>query len=114
MEQVDSIYRATTSEQVGFCLVQKCQHWLHGTCLFSFCISKGDLYNKAAEMASAAMKGRLAHKYYEAAEQAYACELDADDDDENSWASVCSLSVIVFLQPSDESSFCFRYSHPIT
>jgi hypothetical protein len=37
-------------------------------------LNKGDLYNKAAEMATAAMKGRLAHKYYEAAEQAYALE----------------------------------------
>jgi elongation factor 2 kinase len=34
----------------------------------------GDLFNKAAEMATAAMKGRLANKYYEAAEEAYAME----------------------------------------
>lgn len=34
----------------------------------------GDLFNKAAEMATAAMKGRLAHKYYEAAEEAYGLE----------------------------------------
>ena len=31
-------------------------------------------------MASAAMKGRLAHKYYESAEQAYASELDGDEE----------------------------------
>jgi hypothetical protein len=42
----------------------------------------GDLYNKAAEMATAAMKGRLAHKYYEAAEEAYA--LEPDEEGQNS------------------------------
>jgi hypothetical protein len=42
----------------------------------------GDLFNKAAEMATAAMKGRLAHKYYEAAEEVYA--LQPDDESENS------------------------------
>jgi len=42
----------------------------------------GDLYNKAAEMATAAMKGRLAHRYYEAAEEAYA--LEPSEDSENS------------------------------
>jgi hypothetical protein len=43
---------------------------------------KGDLFNKAAEMATAAMKGRLAHKYYEAAEEAYS--LEPDEEVENS------------------------------
>ncbi len=38
----------------------------------------GDLFNKAAEMATAAMKGRLANKYYQAAEEAYALESDED------------------------------------
>jgi hypothetical protein len=47
-----------------------------------FLLLKGDLFNKAAEMATAAMKGRLAHKYYEAAEEAYA--LEPDDEGENS------------------------------
>ena len=32
----------------------------------------GDLYNEAAEGAMAAMKGRLANKYYALAEEAYA------------------------------------------
>ena len=32
----------------------------------------GDLYNEAAEGATAAMKGRLANKYYMLAEEAYA------------------------------------------
>jgi elongation factor 2 kinase len=36
----------------------------------------GDLFNKAAEMATAAMKGRLANKYYQSAEEAYALESD--------------------------------------
>ena len=77
---MDSIYRATTSEQVRFCQVQGLSTNCITRVYFPLRISKGDLYNKAAEMASAAMKGRLAHKYYEAAEQAYASELD----DENS------------------------------
>ncbi|CAF5010083.1 unnamed protein product, partial [Rotaria sp. Silwood1] len=38
----------------------------------------GDLFNKAAEMATAAMKGRLANKYYMAAEEAYALEPDEE------------------------------------
>jgi len=38
----------------------------------------GDLFNKAAEMATAAMKGRLANKYYQAAEDAYALEPDEE------------------------------------
>ena len=42
---------------------------------FSF---SGDLFNKAAEMATAAMKGRLANKYYQSAEEAYALEETAD------------------------------------
>jgi hypothetical protein len=50
--------------------------------MFSFLLLKGDLFNKAAEMATAAMKGRLANKYYEAAEEAYA--LEPDDNGENS------------------------------
>jgi hypothetical protein len=37
---------------------------------------QGDLFNKAAEMATAAMKGRLANKYYQQAEEAYALEPD--------------------------------------
>lgn len=40
----------------------KCSHFI------------GDLFNKAAEMATTAMKGRLANKYYAAAEDAYALE----------------------------------------
>jgi len=46
-----------------------------------FLLLKGDLFNKAAEMATAAMKGRLANKYYEAAEEAYA--LEPDENGEN-------------------------------
>ncbi|CAF0909171.1 unnamed protein product [Adineta steineri] len=42
----------------------------------------GDLFNKAAEMAMTAMKGRLANKYYSAAEEAYA--LEPDEENENS------------------------------
>lgn len=38
----------------------------------------GDLYSKAAEMATAAMKGRLANKYYMQAEEAYAMEPDEE------------------------------------
>ncbi|CAF4165425.1 unnamed protein product, partial [Rotaria sordida] len=41
----------------------------------------GDLFNKAAEMATAAMKGRLANKYYMAAEEAYALEPDEEGED---------------------------------
>ncbi|CAF3944464.1 unnamed protein product, partial [Rotaria sp. Silwood1] len=40
-----------------------------------------DLFNKAAEMATAAMKGRLANKYYMAAEEAYALEPDEESED---------------------------------
>ena len=39
----------------------------------------GDLFNKAAEMATAAMKGRLATKYYQSAEEAYALEENEDN-----------------------------------
>jgi len=49
--------------------------------MFVYFFFPGDLFNKAAEMATAAMKGRLAHKYYEAAEEAYA--LEPDEQDEN-------------------------------
>jgi hypothetical protein len=49
---------------ICFILLIKCQLFL------------GDLFNKAAEMATAAMKGRLAHKYYQSAEEAYALESD--------------------------------------
>ncbi|CAF4195513.1 unnamed protein product, partial [Rotaria sordida] len=41
----------------------------------------GDLFNKAAEMATAAMKGRLANKYYMSAEEAYALEPDEGVED---------------------------------
>jgi len=41
----------------------------------------GDLFNKAAEMATAAMKGRLANKYYAAAEEAYALVPEEEGDD---------------------------------
>ena len=37
----------------------------------------GELYNEAGELAMAAMKGRLANKYYALAEEAWAqCEED--------------------------------------
>jgi len=39
----------------------------------------GDLFNKAAEMATAAMKGRLATKYYESAEEAYGLKPDEEE-----------------------------------
>ena len=39
----------------------------------------GDLFNKAAEMATAVMKGRLANKYYQAAEEVYALEPNEED-----------------------------------
>ncbi|CAF0781899.1 unnamed protein product [Rotaria sordida] len=41
----------------------------------------GDLFNKAAEMATEAMKGRLANKYYTAAEEAYALEPNEEGED---------------------------------
>ncbi|CAF2150474.1 unnamed protein product [Rotaria magnacalcarata] len=40
----------------------------------------GDLFNKAAEMATEAMKGRLATKYYMAAEEAYAMAPDEESE----------------------------------
>ncbi|CAF2854932.1 unnamed protein product [Rotaria sp. Silwood2] len=43
----------------------------------------GDLFNKAAEMATAAMKGRLANKYYMSAEEAYALEPDDEEGEGN-------------------------------
>lgn len=46
-----------------------------------FILIIGDLFNKAAEMATAAMKGRLANKYYMQAEEAYA--LEPDEEGEN-------------------------------
>ncbi|CAF2834159.1 unnamed protein product [Rotaria sp. Silwood2] len=41
----------------------------------------GDLFNKAPEMATAAMKGRLANKYYMSAEEAYGLEPDEESED---------------------------------
>ncbi|CAF2834160.1 unnamed protein product [Rotaria sp. Silwood2] len=41
----------------------------------------GDLFNKAAEMTTAAMKGRLANKYYMSAEEAYGLEPDNESED---------------------------------
>ncbi|CAF1099064.1 unnamed protein product [Rotaria sordida] len=41
----------------------------------------GDLFNKAAEMATAAMKGRLANKYYMSAEEAYSLEPEEEGED---------------------------------
>ncbi|CAF3036123.1 unnamed protein product [Rotaria sp. Silwood2] len=44
-------------------------------------IRESDLFNKAAEMATAAMKGRLANKYYMSAEEAYGLEPDEESED---------------------------------
>ena len=44
-------------------------------CLWTSCLA-GDLYNEAAEEAMAAMKGRLANKYFALAEEAWALSED--------------------------------------
>lgn len=52
-------------------------------------------------MAMAAMKGRLAHKYYEAAEEAYA--LEPDEEPANKWTYFSLLHLFC----SSEWLFCF-------
>jgi len=81
-DQYEIIARlATLYKTGGFnlnCNYQKAGRFLLGKC-FLFVRERslffsGDLFNKAAEMATAAMKGRLATKYYMAAEEAYGLE----------------------------------------
>ncbi len=66
---MDTIYHATIKNQV-IC------HDLFPSINKNVVYFQGDLFNKAAEMATAAMKGRLANKYYQQAEEAYALEPD--------------------------------------
>ena len=57
-------------------------------------------------MATAAMKGRLAHKYYEAAEEAYALDPSEEQDDD-----IECFFFFTFSNPSDYFVFlsCFCY-----
>ena len=62
----------------------------------------GDLFYKAAAMATAAMKGRLANKYYQAAEEAYALEPNDEAGDRNwEWILVCYSVFFVFITVFD-------------
>ena len=79
IKQAAIIYPATINEQVGlhFCLIFDINLIVNFT---------GDLFTKAAEMATAAMKGRLANKYYGAAEEAYGME--PEEETETNWNNI--------------------------